>query len=128
LANALEYSQQICLCLQSFVEGNMEQISVKSLEVMSKVCVDYIQVPGNYWKFLLVSIEKAIKDPRVNVRNAATGLFFSTLAAGNFDEDQLKTGYYEIFLDIFDDFKASTYEKEWLMKYAASHLMVWLML
>ncbi|OMJ89408.1 hypothetical protein SteCoe_8405 [Stentor coeruleus] len=122
LSCVLEYSQQICLCLQSFVEGNMEQISVDSLEVMSKVCVDYIKVPGNYWKFLLVSIEKAIKDPRVNVRKAATGLFFSTLATGNFDEDQLKTVYFEIFLDIFDDFKANSYEKEWVNEICSESL------
>ncbi|OMJ92856.1 hypothetical protein SteCoe_4306 [Stentor coeruleus] len=114
LHNVLEYSDSICSCLSSFVEGSFEQISIKSLEVMAKVCIDFIKVPGNYWKILLSGIGKVTKDSRAYVRNAGTTLLFSTLSLGNFDENQLKTAYSEIFLEIFEGFKADSYEKEWI--------------
>ncbi|OMJ95949.1 hypothetical protein SteCoe_502 [Stentor coeruleus] len=114
LDSVLEYSNSICSCLLNFVEGNFEQISIKSLDVMAKVCVDFIKVPGDYWKILLLGIGKVIKDPRAYVRNAGTTLLFSTLSLGNFEEDQLRTAYSEIFLGIFEGFKADSYEKEWI--------------
>lgn len=114
LNHVLEYSQQICQCLLFFAEGSLEQVSLKSIEIMGKICIEYIKLPGDFWRILLFGIGRSIKDHRGTLRNAGTTTLFSTLAEGDFDEEQLKMAYEEIFIKIFNGFQAENYEQEWI--------------
>ena len=114
LANVMDHSQQICSILISFGGSSLESVSIKSLEVMGKCSNEYVKLPGDYWKILIVGIGEVIKDNRSNVKNAAITTLFTTLSQGSYSEDQLATVYREIFVGIFEGFKPENMDKDWI--------------
>lgn len=48
LNNVLDYSQKICECLIGFGECTLESVSLKSLDLMSSCCIQFIKRPGEH--------------------------------------------------------------------------------
>jgi brefeldin A-inhibited guanine nucleotide-exchange protein len=113
LQKVQDFHSQITNILMVFAEGNLESVASKSLEVLSKAILEFLQMEKGPWKPLLLVLAKATKEPRPAVRGPAPSVLYSTLNQGKFSENQLKEVFKEIISPLFEDFKGET-DKDWI--------------
>lgn len=113
LQNVQDYHSQITHILIVFAEGSLENVAAKSLEVIGKAIIEYINLQKPGWKPLLGVLAKASKEPRQSVRASAPSILYSTLTQSSLTETQLKEVYKDVISPLFEDFKGET-DKDWI--------------